>query len=90
MLWQGTIRGVICLLAVVRNLWKVGDLVELDKEIEVVTNSELRENVLNNAIISKGTDKQSILLKIWKNFKEDWFVICLLFYLDKTGHVAQA
>lgn len=27
-------------------------------EVKVVTNSELRENVLKNAIISKGTDKR--------------------------------
>ena len=28
----------------------------------MVTNSELRENVLNNAIISKVTDKQNMIL----------------------------
>lgn len=43
---------------------KVRDLVEFDGKAKVVTNSELREDVSNNAIISRGTDKQYILLRI--------------------------
>ena len=41
------------------------DPVEHDKGVEVVTNAQLGENVLNNAVISKGTGKQNtILLRI--------------------------
>ena len=41
------------------------DRVGHNEAVEVVTNSELRENIVNNAIISKGTDKQNtILLRI--------------------------
>lgn len=54
----------ICSLAIVGSLWKVRDLVDHDEGVEVVTNSELRENVLNNVILSKGTYKQNILLRI--------------------------
>lgn len=51
------------------------DWVEHVKAVEVVTNYELRENTLNNAIVSKVlVNENMILLRAWNNFKENWLI----------------